>query len=170
MKELKGKLISIKYRDRKDLISGFLIDFNDNWTLIKHNSGDYIIDGYMLLKTNKILRYKRDEIEEFHEKVLILKNLQPTEKDIFPLTNIYETLQLVSDRFGAFQIEIKDETVCYIGKLVKTTKENIVIKEISTKGRWVETESYKLKSIRCILFDNDYVNSLILYNKAIESE
>ena len=170
MKELKGKLISIKYRDRKDLISGFLIDFNDNWTLIKHNPVDYVIDGYMLLKTNKILKHKRDDFEEFREKVLILKKLQPTEEDIFPLTDINETLQLVSERFGAFQIENKDDTVCYVGKLVKTTKEYIVINEIDPKARWVETEKYKLKSIRTIEFDTDYVNSLILYSKLIDSE
>jgi len=170
MTDLKGKFISFKYRDRKDIISGFFIDSNDNWTLIKYNPVDYIIDGYMLLKTNKILKYKRDDYEEFREKVLISKNLQPTDKDIFPLTDINETLQLVSDRFGAFQIENKDDTVCYVGKLVKTTKEYIVIKEIDQKACWVETERYKLSSIRTIEFDNDYVNSLILYSKTIDNE
>jgi hypothetical protein len=168
MKDLKGKFVSFKYRERKDIISGFLIDFNDNWTLIKWNPVDYVIDGYRILKTNKILKYKREDFEEFREKVLITKGLKPTVNERFPLTDINETLQLISDKFGAFQIEEKDETACYIGKLIKANKKEIVIQEIDPKANWVESEKYRLDSIRIIEFDTDYINSLILYNKHIE--
>jgi len=170
MKDLKGKFVSFKYRDRKAFISGYLIDFNNDWTLIKYNPVDYVIDGYLILKTDKILKYKRDDDEKFREKVLKAKNLIPTDKDIFPITDLSETLQLISDRFGAFKIEKKDDTVCFIGRLVKITKENLIIQEIDAKAKWVETEKYKLKSIRTIEFDSDYVNSLILYSKTIDNE
>jgi len=170
MKDLKGKLVSFKYRDRKNIISGYLIDYNNDWTLIKYNPVDYVIDGYLILKSNKILKYKRDDYEEFREKVLIAKNLIPTENDIFPITDISETLQLISDRFGAFKIEKKDETVCFIGRFLKMTKENLIIQEIDTKAKWVETEKHKLKSIRTIEFDSDYINSLIKYTKTIDNE
>ncbi|MBN1185577.1 MAG: hypothetical protein JXB49_25045 [Bacteroidales bacterium] len=170
MKDLKGKFVSFKYRDRKDIISGYLINFNNDWTLIKYNPVDYVIDGYLILKTDKILKYKRDDYEKFREKVLKAKNLVPTDKDIFPITDLSETLQLVSDRFGAFKIEKKDDTVCFIGRLVKITKEDLIILEIDAKAKWGETEKYKLKSIRTIEFDSDYVNSLILYSKTIDNE
>jgi len=170
MKDLKGKFVSFKYRDRKSIISGYLIDFNNDWTLIKYNPIDYVIDGYLILKTDKILKYKRDDDEKFREKVLKAKNLIPTDKDIFPITDLSETLKLISDRFGAFKIEKKDDTVCFIGRLVKITKENLIIQEIDARAQWVETEKYKLKSIRTIEFDSDYVNSLILYSKTIDNE
>jgi len=168
MKNLKGKFVSFKYRDRKDIISGFLIDFNDDWTLIKNNPVDYIIDGYRILKTNKILKYKREDYEEFREKILFAKGIKPTDNDKYPLTNIYETLQLISDKFGAFQIQNKDDSVCYIGRLLKSNKDHIFIQEISPKAKWIETEKYKMNSIRIFEFDTDYINSLILYNKQIE--
>jgi hypothetical protein len=170
MKDLIGKLVSFKYRDRKEIITGFLLDYNNTWTLIKYNPVDYIIDGFMLLKTDKILKYKRDDYEEFHEKVLFAKNLKPEKEDIIPITNIFETLKLITEKFGAFKIELKDDKACYIGKFEQNTKENIVIREIDTKANWVETEKYKLRSIRTIEFNIDYINSLLLYNKCIENQ
>jgi hypothetical protein len=127
MKDLKGKFVSFKYRDRKDIISGYLIDYNNDWTLIKCNPVDYIIDGYLILKTKKILKYRRDDYEKFREKVLIAKRIIPSDNDIFPITDISETLQLISKRFGAFKIEKKDETVCFVGRFLKMTKENLII-------------------------------------------
>ena len=168
MKDLKFKLISFKYRERKDPICGFLIDFNENWTLIKNNPVDYIIDGYSILKTHNILKYKRDEFELFREKILIAKGLKPVANDKIPINDIYQTLKLISDKYGAFKIELKDDTICYIGRLVKIGKGQIIIQEIDSKAKWVEDERYKLNSIRIIDFDTDYNNSLILYNKMKE--
>jgi hypothetical protein len=167
MKDLIGKFVSFKYRDRKDIISGFLLDYNEDWTLIKYNVVDYIIDGYRILKSNLILSYKRDEFEIFREKVLNSKGLKPSKIDKFPIKNIHQTLQLISDRFGAFQIEKKDETVCYIGKFVKIEKGILTIQEIDDKAVWVDNDKYRISSIRLFEFDTDYINTLISYNKRI---
>jgi hypothetical protein len=72
------------------------------------------------------------------------------------LTDISETLRLISDRFGAFKIELKDDTVCYIVKFLKATKNSIIIQEIDAKAKWVETEKYKFMSIITIEFDRRY--------------
>ncbi|PKP21032.1 MAG: hypothetical protein CVU02_02235 [Bacteroidetes bacterium HGW-Bacteroidetes-19] len=166
MQNLKGKFISFKYRDRKEIFSGYLIDFNDDWTLIKYNPVDYVVDGYLLLKSDKILKYKRDDEEIFKEKVLTAKNIIPTDHDIFPITDLADTLQLISERFGAFKIENKDDTACFIGRFVKMTKDHLYIQEIDPHAKWGKTEKYKLQSIRTIEFDSDYINSLIIYNKS----
>lgn len=167
MQNLKGKLVSFKYRDRKEIFTGYLIDFNDDWTLIKYNPVDYVVDGYLLLKSDKILKYKRDEEEEFREKVLQAKNCIPTEQDNIPITDLAETLKIISDRFGAFKIEEKEDTECFIGRFVKMTKHDLYIQELDPHGKWVEINKYKLQSIRPIEFDSDYINSLISYNKII---
>ena len=156
MKDFKYKFLSFKYRERKNPICGFLIDFNENWTLIKNNVVDYVIDGYSILKTKKILKYKRDDFEVFREKVLIAKGLGPTAADEFPLTDIYKTLQFISDKYGVFKIELKDETVCYIGRLAKFGKEQIIIQKIDATAKWVEEEKFKMNNIRIIDFDTDY--------------
>jgi len=40
-----GQLVSIEYTDRPAAIKGFVIDYNDAWTLLKYNRVDYVIDG-----------------------------------------------------------------------------------------------------------------------------
>jgi hypothetical protein len=167
MKEYLGKFVTFKYRNRKNYISGFLIDLNDDWTLIKYNPVDYLIDGYMLLKTNYIIKYKRDDDDKFKENVLYAKGMEPTDADKFSLTNIYETLKLVSDKFGAFDIEKKDENACYIGKLIKFDKKKIIMQMIDPDAEWSDTGKFSLKKIRTIQFDTDYINSLLLYNKKL---
>jgi hypothetical protein len=165
MKNLKNKLISFKYLDRKNPITGFLIDYNQDWTLIKYNPVDYIIDGYMILRSNLIKEYKRDDSEVFTEKVLLTKGYKPNRKDKIPLTDIGQTLKMISNKFGAFEIEKKDETVCFIGRFINITNYHVVIQEIDEKANWVELEKYRLSSIRIIQFDTDYNNTLILYNR-----
>jgi hypothetical protein len=168
MNNLKGRFISIKYRDRKEIFSGYLIDYNDEWTLIKYNPVDYVVDGYLLLKSDKILKYKIEEEELFKENVLKAKNIIPTVEDIFPISDLGETLKLISDRFGAFKIEEKDENACYIGRFVRMTKNDLYMQEIDPHAKWGEIGKYKLQSIRTIEFGSDYINSLIVYNKEME--
>ena len=90
-----------------------------------------------------LLKYKIEEEELFKENVLKAKKIIPTEDDIFPITDLAETLKLISDRFGAFKIEEKDDRVCYIGRFVKMTKNDLYIQEIDSQAKWGEIGKYK---------------------------
>ena len=68
-----GQFISIKYSDRINPISGFVIDYNDDWTLLKFNPVDYVIDGYIILRHKNIEGFQRNANEKFKEKVIMLK-------------------------------------------------------------------------------------------------
>lgn len=70
------QLISIEFKDKKLISTGFLIDFTENWILLKSNPVDYIIDGYIILKNKKIKSVSRDESDLFTEKVIKLKGLK----------------------------------------------------------------------------------------------
>ncbi len=165
MKNLIGKHISIKYKGRTELIMGILIDFNEKWALLKYNYGDYVVDGYIILKVKKIQKIIRDENNEFFEKVLLAKGLKLTEEDKYPLININDTLKLISEKFGVIHIEIKDERVCYIGRFLYANEKEITVQEIGTRAEWIENETFKFKDIWLFEFDTDYCNSLVLYNK-----
>jgi hypothetical protein len=39
---------------KKEIFSGFLIDWTEDWILIKNNPVDFIIDGYTILKTKNV--------------------------------------------------------------------------------------------------------------------
>jgi hypothetical protein len=164
MKDLIGKLVSIKYRDRKDFISGYLVDFNEDWTLIKYNPIEFIVDGYLILRTPGILMCENEDL--FTEKVLNLKGFAPTANDIYPLTNIEETLNGISEKFGAFQLEKRDESECYVGSLLKIENDTLFLHELDPEAEWLDVEKFKLSSIKVFAFGSDYISSLIMYSKA----
>ena len=68
-----GQLISISFKDRRTSISGFAIDYNDEWTLLKQNPVDYIIDGYIILRHKNIEGFSRTKAELLKERILKLK-------------------------------------------------------------------------------------------------
>ena len=121
----------------------------------------------MLLKTNKILKFKRDDFEIFREKVLIAKKIRPRKSRPVSLTSMSEILEFISNKYGAFMIELKDDTECFVGRFVRATKGHIFIQEIDSKAKWIEIVKYKIDSIRIIEFNTDYINSLLLYNRKI---
>ena len=92
-----GQLISIKYTDRPTPIFGFVIDYNDDWTLMKYNPVDYIIDGFIIVRHKNIEGFRRSTIEKFKEKVITLKRQHLSDIKNFPLTNL-ETMLFNADK------------------------------------------------------------------------
>ena len=157
-----GQLVSVKFTDRKTPIYGYVVDYNDDWTLMKHNSGDYIIDGYIIFRHKNIEGFRRDTDEKWREKVINLKGLQTTDKEIIPLTDLETILKYLTDNFGVFQVETKSETACYLGRLKFIDKKELVIDYLNPKGKWDGQMKFRTSDIRVIEFDTDYINSLKL--------
>ncbi len=161
-------MVSIKYKSRNKLISGFLIDFNERWTLIKSNPVDYVIDGYILLKTDQIISYVHHQNEEFCEAVILAKGELSLVNPGIKLTTYDEILASLSHKYGAFSIELNKEDSCNIGRLKKVLKHKILIQEIDLRCNWYEEyDEYSMESIRLVEFDTDYINSLIAYNRKV---
>lgn len=157
-----GQLISVKFKDRKTPIYGYVVDYNDDWTLMKYNPVDYIIDGYTIFRNKNIEDFRRDTEEKWREKVINLKGLQPTDKDMIPLTDFETILKYLTDNFGVFQVYTKSETVCYLGRLKSIDKKDLIIDYLNTKGKWDGQMKFRTGDIRVIEFDTDYINSLKL--------
>lgn len=161
-----NKLISLKYSDRKEAIYGFPIDYNDDWTLLKYNPGDYVIDGYRILKHKNIEGFRYSVEEKFREKVIRLKGLEPTEKEIVPITDLETILKFLTKKFGVFQFYTKSETACYLGRLISIDSKQLVIDFLDPKGKWSGKMKFRPGDIRVIEFDTDYINSLKLISRA----
>lgn len=157
-----GQLISVKFTDRETPISGLVVDYNDDWTLMKYNPVDYIIDGYIIFRNKNIDSFCRDTEEKWREKVIRLKGLQPTDKDVIPLTDLETILNYLTDHFEVFQVYTKSETACYLGRLKSIDHKKLVMDNLSPKGKWNGQLGFKTGDIRVIEFDTDYINSLKL--------
>jgi hypothetical protein len=160
-----GELISVKFKDRKNPIAGFVIDYNEHWTLLKYNTADYVMDGYIIFRHKNIEGIRRDEEEKFREKVIKLKGLAPTSKETIPLTDLPAILKYLTKKFGVFQFYTKSEKACYLGRINFVDGQNLVIDFLNPKGKWDGKMEFKLNEIREIEYDTDYINSLKLISK-----
>ena len=159
------KLISIAFTDKKEIFSGFLIDFNEDWILLRSNPVDFILDGFIVLRNKNVASVFREADEEFTEKVIKLKGLKTNSDDIIPIQNLASILNYVSSKFDIFQIAKKSDKAAYLGKLIELNGEELVINFLETKGKFGGEMSFNPNKIRVIEFDTDYINSLKLVNQ-----
>ncbi len=160
-----GQLVSVKFTDRKTPICGYVVDFNDDWTLMKYNPVDYIIDGYVIFRHKNVEGFHRDTEEKWREKIINLKGLQPTDKDIISLTDLETILKYLTDNFGVFQVYTKSESACYLGRLKSIDNKELIMDDLNQKGKWNGQMKFRTADIRVIEFDTDYINSLKLVSK-----
>jgi len=156
------QLVSIEFLDKKEVYTGFLIDYSDDWILLKNNPVDFIIDGFVILKNKNIERIYRDQDHEFTEKVIRLKGLKTNAKDIIPIKDLASIISFVDKKYGVFQIAKKSATSAYLGKLIQLNDQELVIDFLDTKGQFGGELSFNPEKIRVIEFDTDYINSLKL--------
>jgi len=161
-KKYTGQLISIKFTDRKNPVYGFVIDYNDDWTLMKYNPVDYIIDGYIILRHKNIQGFRKSEDEKFKEKVIKLKKQNSKINENIPITDLQTILSYLTKMFGVFQLNTKSESACYLGRLKSFDSKQFVIDCLDTKGKWKGQMKFRPNDIRTIEFNTDYINSLKL--------
>ena len=101
------QLISIEFEDKKEIFTGFLIDYSDDWILLRNNPVDFIVDGYVLLKNKNIKSIHRDEDHEFTEKVIRLKGVKTNAEDIIPIKDLASIVTYLDKKYGIFQISKK---------------------------------------------------------------
>lgn len=159
----KGQYYSFKIKHRKQKEQGIIIADGENWVLTKYIFSDYIVDGFMLFNKKYIKSIERGEDEIFFENVLKANHKIEIPNLSIPLST-NELLQWLQDNQISFQIDPKDEGVCYIGQILKILDKSIRFKAISARGVWLDGyDLYRIDSLIMISFDTDYINSIITY-------
>lgn len=167
MKQYLNKLVTLEFSDLKNLYSGFLLDYSDEWILLKNNPVDFVIDGFIILRNKNLESITYDERNKFTEKVICLKKIKLTNDFILPLSNLETILSFLNKKYGIFQLATKRENAAYLGKLIEITESEIFIEFLSTNGIFDGVIDFKREKIRIIEFDTDYVNSLKKYSDSI---
>jgi hypothetical protein len=162
MEKYLRQLISIEFEDKKETFSGFLIDWTEDWILLKNNPFDFIIDGYTILKNENVKSIIQDKDHEFTERVIKLKGLKTSAEEIIPLKDLSSIIKFLADKYEIFQIAKKSDKAVYLGKLIELNEEELLIDFLGTEGKFEGEMSFKQNKIRVIEFDTDYINSLKL--------
>lgn len=166
MEKYLRQLISITFEDKKEIFTGFLIDWTEDWILLKNNPFDFIIDGYTILRNKSIEAIIQDEDHEFTERVIKLKGLKTSAEEIIPLKDLPTIINFIADKYEVFQIAKKSDKAVYLGKLIEVNDEELIIDFLSTEGQYDGEMDFKAEKIRVIEFDTDYINSLKLIIEA----
>ena len=162
MEKYLRQLISIEFDDKKEIFNGFLIDWTEDWILLKNNPVDFIIDGYTILKNKNVKAIIQDKDHEFTERVIKLKGLKTSAEEIIPLQDLSSIINFLAEKYQIFQIAKKSDKAVYLGKLIELNKEELVIDFLGPEGKFEGEMSFKPNKIRVIEFDTDYINSLKL--------
>lgn len=157
------QLITIEFDDKKETFSGFLIDWTEDWILIKNNPVDFIIDGYTILRNKNVQAIVQDKDHEFTERVIKLKGLKTSAAEIIPLKDVSSIIYFLASKYEIFQIATKSDKAVYLGKLIEMDEQEIIIDFLGSEGEFEGEMSFKPSKIRVIEFDTDYINSLKLF-------
>lgn len=156
------QLIAIEFEDKKELYTGFLIDYSDDWILLRNNPVDFILDGFVILRNRNIANIHRDEQLEFTEKVIRLKGVKTNAEDIIPIRDLDTIIRYLDKKYGVFQIAKKSAKSAYLGKLIELNNEELTIDFLDIRAEFGGELSFNPDKIRVIEFDTDYINSLKL--------
>ena len=157
-----GKVISLHFSDRKEPVCGQVVAIDDEWSLLKQISGDYALDGFVVVRHRNIRHSERGESELFKEKVLRLKGMADLPEDPIKIDDLQSILAQITERFGIFEIQTKRESACYLGRLVSFGKNRFTIESMNTKGHWDGQMKFTSDKIRIVRFETDYAKSLLL--------
>ncbi len=162
-KRFLGKVYTFKLQGRKSNISGFVLSYNDDWTLVKR-CADYTFDGYTIFK-NENVEFELGEFEKRITKILKLKNEYPPKLPKIKIDSLDDILKSISNKYKLIQLDFKDgesfDVVTYLGK----SDSNYLFDELTTNAKWRYKLKLSEKECRVISFDNDYLNSLKLITR-----
>jgi hypothetical protein len=169
MKKYIGRLIRLKFKDI-DPINGILLDYNDDWILIKSNPVDYILDGYFVIGNRNLKTIEYGENEKWKEKVIKLKRPETPTKARIPLDSFDKIIRTLTKRYEVFTIYKKENDVCWLGRLKEIDDKTLTIDDLNPKGKWDGQMTFKISDIRVIEFDTDYINSLKGVSKKVRTK
>lgn len=153
----------LRYKDSD--YSGILLKKSHNWTLIKNNVVDYVLDGFRLIN-NKYMSHEC-EIPEGDITHRILRRKYDIECD----RQMVDAIDMEDDvlLFSYFQtndillaIGTNRESVVYVGKVLKVNRCSCEFQLYDKEYNVCNRSTFKYNQIRYIEVDTDYVRSLSL--------
>ena len=162
-KKFTGKFFTFKFVGRKFDVSGVVLDYNDDWTLIRH-CPDYSPDGFMIFKNEKV-DYYYGEQEKMAAKILKLKKYSYQNDPKITLSSLNEMLKSIDKKYRLIQLDTLKGDASDIVKYLGQVDSLYLFDQLTTTAKWRYKLRLPAKECRFISFDNGYLNSLKLVTK-----
>jgi hypothetical protein len=158
-----GKLFTFKFPKRKNEIQGIVLDYTDEWTLIKRTY-DYGADGFTVFKNDKV-EVIQDEYEKFAAKIFQLKNYSSLKEPKIPIDTPEGLLSFIDKKYRLIQVDTSDGEAFDVVKYLGRENNLYLFDELTTRAKWRYKLKLPAKELKYISFNNDYLNSLKLVTK-----
>lgn len=151
----------------EDSLLGFLVDVNERLAVMQVLSEDIRLNGYAVIRTDDIERFREAdaELHQFYVRALELRGQRPSLPSDVRFDDIEQLLSSVHAGFDLVTVHTEevDPDACYIGQVVKIQDGEVALIEISISAEWFdEPEVYKLADITRIDFGGQYEEALWL--------
>jgi hypothetical protein len=160
-KNLIGKFLTFIFNGDKSNISGIVLSYNDDWTLIRR-CNDYLIDGYVIIRNNTYSKYVQGEYELRAMKILTLKKYDYLNEPVIPISNLDNIIEYISKKHILFSLDVKDGDAFDVLKFKNKINEKYNLDELMPNGNFRNLLCFSKTVFRVISFDTDYMNSLKL--------
>lgn len=159
------KLVEIKIRHFKELVKGILLGSGTEWSLIRLNVVDYVLDGYQFTN-KKFVVYESEIIEStMLHRILSIKNRT---EDIlkFKMSNILSDNKLLFSFFKnnrlLVAICLHREDIIYVGIIKDIRQKSFVFDTYNTEFQKSGILNIDYSKVRYIQMYTDYLDSLSL--------
>lgn len=142
-------------------LHGFVVGASAKLLLLQVIDGNtFYLNGYAALRISDVRSYRVDPT--FTPRAMRLMERKPTVPEYVDLTSWQTLLRSVQPRYPLLQIETekKKSGVCYIGRVANLTAQQVDLIEVNSEGYWAETETFAVKDITQVGFNNGYVDAL----------
>ena len=169
MQDVKGisnmKLIKIKIRNFKEIVTGILLDSGAQWSLIRLNVVDYVLDGFQF--TNKKYVTYENVINEDTMLYRILSIKNGIENiPLLESPKILDDNNLLFTHFKRNEVMLAvclhREDTFYVGKITDVGPQSFALDSYDTELRKSGIMNIEYNKIRYIQVHTDYLDSLCL--------
>ena len=159
------KLIKFKIRRFKELVTGILLASGTQWSLIRLNVVDYVLDGFQF--TNKKYVVSESEIEEntIQYRVLSVKSRIediPTLDCPNLLDEVDSLYSFLKNNETLVAIGLHRQDILYVGKIKDVGTKSFVLDSYDTELQKSGLMKIDFTKVRYIQIHTDYLDSLSL--------
>jgi hypothetical protein len=147
----------------KDLTRGYLLDYNDDWTLIQFVEADIYFNGYLIIRNDTIKRYREfDDHNAMVHRALRKLGYIPKIPDGIDLKDVNSIVLSVNRSFPLLVIhrELWKKDVCHIGGIADVTQKTITLAAIDIDAEYVGRYRIRSRDITGIGFGGFYETAL----------
>ena len=163
--QIKGKLFWFDRGKCNDggSIHGYVLDYNDDWTLIQYVDHDISFDGYTIFRNSTVKRYgKLDDANYMIHRALRKMGYIPKVPQSIDLMDLNSILLTTNALFPLIVIhrELLKKGVCYVGGVSQVTSKTMILETINPDANYGGPYRIRSQDITRIDFGGHYETAL----------